>query len=119
MAWAGRDGKPSVRRVDGVKFFDTAPVRRPRNGIHCRDIENLKAAAARHGATRFFIGCVNYEGPHHKDVAPAAILPIVLRPKPPGLLFQACNPCRARVRRSKPHLGMLALSSPKSLLEAT
>ena len=75
----------TLRRFDGRA---TALIR--------RDIENLQAAAARHGATSLFIGCVNYQGPHHKDVAPAAILPIVLRPKPPGLLFEACNPCRAR-----------------------
>ena len=37
----------------------------------------------------------NYEGPHHKDVALATILPIVLRAKPQGLLFEASNPRHA------------------------
>ncbi len=37
----------------------------------------------------------NYEGPHHKDVALATILPTVLRAKPQGLLFEASNPRHA------------------------
>ena len=37
----------------------------------------------------------NYEGPHHKDVALETILPIVLRAKPQGLLFEASNPRHA------------------------
>jgi 5-methyltetrahydropteroyltriglutamate--homocysteine methyltransferase len=34
----------------------------------------------------------NYEGPHHKDVPLATILPIVLQAKPQGLLFETANP---------------------------
>ena len=34
----------------------------------------------------------NYEGPHHKDVPLAAILPTVLKAKPQGLLFETANP---------------------------
>ena len=34
----------------------------------------------------------NYEGPHHKDVALATILPTVLKAKPQGLLFETANP---------------------------
>ena len=34
----------------------------------------------------------NYEGPHHKDVPLATILPTVLRAKPQGLLFETANP---------------------------
>lgn len=37
----------------------------------------------------------NYEGPHHKDVPLATILPIVLRAKPQGLLFETANPRHA------------------------
>ena len=37
----------------------------------------------------------NYEGPHHRDIALATILPIVLRAKPAGLLFEAANPRHA------------------------
>lgn len=37
----------------------------------------------------------NYEGPHHKDVPLAAILPVVLKAKPAGLLFETSNPRHA------------------------
>jgi 5-methyltetrahydropteroyltriglutamate--homocysteine methyltransferase len=34
----------------------------------------------------------NYEGPHHHDVPMERLLPIVLKAKPRGLLFEAANP---------------------------
>jgi len=34
----------------------------------------------------------NYEGPHHKDIPLATILPTVLKAKPSGLLFETANP---------------------------
>ncbi|SDD99801.1 cobalamin-independent methionine synthase II family protein [Auraticoccus monumenti] len=34
----------------------------------------------------------NYEGPHHRDVEMATILPTLLRAKPAGLLFETANP---------------------------
>ena len=34
----------------------------------------------------------NYEGPHHRDVPLATILPTVLKAKPRGLLFETANP---------------------------
>ena len=37
----------------------------------------------------------NYEGPHHKDVPLATILPAVLKAKPQGLLFETANPRHA------------------------
>lgn len=37
----------------------------------------------------------NYEGPHHRDVAMSVVLPIALRAKPQGLLFEASNPRHA------------------------
>jgi 5-methyltetrahydropteroyltriglutamate--homocysteine methyltransferase len=37
----------------------------------------------------------NYEGPHHKDVPLATILPVVLKAKPQGLLFETANPRHA------------------------
>ena len=37
----------------------------------------------------------NYEGPHHKDVPLATILPTVLKAKPQGLLFESSNPRHA------------------------
>ena len=37
----------------------------------------------------------NYEGPHHCDVDMAVVLPIALKAKPRGLLFESCNPRHA------------------------
>ena len=37
----------------------------------------------------------NYEGPHHHDVPMEQLLPIVLKAKPQGLLFEAANPRHA------------------------
>ena len=37
----------------------------------------------------------NYEGPHHKDVPLATILPTVLKARPQGLLFETANPRHA------------------------
>ena len=34
----------------------------------------------------------NYEGPHHRDVEMAVILPTLLTAKPAGLLFETANP---------------------------
>jgi 5-methyltetrahydropteroyltriglutamate--homocysteine methyltransferase len=34
----------------------------------------------------------NYEGPHHCDVEMATILPVLLKAKPAGLLFETANP---------------------------
>ena len=34
----------------------------------------------------------NYEGPHHRDVEMATILPVLLTAKPSGLLFETANP---------------------------
>lgn len=37
----------------------------------------------------------NYEGPHHHDVPMAQLLPVLLKAKPQGLLFEAANPRHA------------------------
>jgi 5-methyltetrahydropteroyltriglutamate--homocysteine methyltransferase len=37
----------------------------------------------------------NYEGPHHRDVAMAVVLPIALAARPQGLLFESSNPRHA------------------------
>jgi 5-methyltetrahydropteroyltriglutamate--homocysteine methyltransferase len=37
----------------------------------------------------------NYEGPHHHDVPMQRLLPIVLKAKPQGLLFEGANPRHA------------------------
>ena len=41
----------------------------------------------------------NYEGPHHRDVPLATILPTVLKAKPQGLLFETANPRHAHEGR--------------------
>jgi 5-methyltetrahydropteroyltriglutamate--homocysteine methyltransferase len=37
----------------------------------------------------------NYEGPHHHDIPMEQLLPVVLKAKPRGLLFEAANPRHA------------------------
>jgi 5-methyltetrahydropteroyltriglutamate--homocysteine methyltransferase len=42
--------------------------------------------------TRMHVCWGNYEGPHHRDVEMAVILPTLLKAKPAGLLFETANP---------------------------
>jgi 5-methyltetrahydropteroyltriglutamate--homocysteine methyltransferase len=56
---------------------------------------NFALAALPAERVRMHVCWGNYEGPHHKDVALETILPIVLRAKPQGLLFEASNPRHA------------------------
>jgi len=42
--------------------------------------------------TRMHVCWGNYEGPHHLDVEMATILPVLLKAKPTGLLFETANP---------------------------
>ncbi len=56
---------------------------------------NFALAAIPAERVRMHVCWGNYEGPHHKDVALETILPIVLRAKPAGLLFEASNPRHA------------------------
>ncbi len=44
------------------------------------------------GRTRMHVCWGNYEGPHHRDVEMATILPVLLKAKPSGLLFETANP---------------------------
>jgi 5-methyltetrahydropteroyltriglutamate--homocysteine methyltransferase len=62
-----------------------------------RHVEALNFALAAIPAerVRMHVCWGNYEGPHHKDVALATILPTVLRAKPQGLLFETSNPRHA------------------------
>lgn len=59
-----------------------------------RHIEALNFALAAIPAerVRMHVCWGNYEGPHHKDVPLATILPTVLKAKPQGLLFETANP---------------------------
>jgi 5-methyltetrahydropteroyltriglutamate--homocysteine methyltransferase len=73
-----------------------------------RTLEEFDALAARHievlnhalrnvpaDRVRMHVCWGNYEGPHHHDVPMERLLPIVLKGKPQGLLFEAANPRHA------------------------
>ncbi len=73
-----------------------------------RSLEEFDALAARHievlnhalrnvpaERVRMHVCWGNYEGPHHHDVPMQRLLPIVLKAKPQGLLFEAANPRHA------------------------
>ena len=73
-----------------------------------RSLEEFECLAARHievlnhalrnvpaERARMHVCWGNYEGPHHHDVPMARLLPIVLKAKPQGLLFEAANPRQA------------------------
>jgi 5-methyltetrahydropteroyltriglutamate--homocysteine methyltransferase len=73
-----------------------------------RSLEAFEILAARHievlnhalrnvpaERVRMHVCWGNYEGPHHHDVPMERLLPIVLKAKPQGLLFEAANPRHA------------------------
>ena len=73
-----------------------------------RSLEEFETLAARHievlnyalrnvpaERARMHVCWGNYEGPHHHDIPMARLLPIVLKAKPRGLLFEAANPRHA------------------------
>ena len=73
-----------------------------------RTLEEFDVLAARHievlnhalrnvpaERVRMHVCWGNYEGPHHHDVPLERLLPIVLKAKPQGLLFEAANPRHA------------------------
>ena len=73
-----------------------------------RSLEDFDALAARHvevlnhalrnvpgDRVRMHVCWGNYEGPHHHDVPMERLLPIVLKAKPQGLLFEGSNPRHA------------------------
>jgi 5-methyltetrahydropteroyltriglutamate--homocysteine methyltransferase len=73
-----------------------------------RSLEEFDILAARHvevlnhalrnipsDRARMHVCWGNYEGPHHHDVPMERLLPIVLKAKPQGLLFEAANPRHA------------------------
>lgn len=53
---------------------------------------NYALAAIPADRVRMHVCWGNYEGPHHRDVPLATILPTVLKAKPLGLLFETANP---------------------------
>ena len=73
-----------------------------------RSLEEFERAAAQHieilnhalrnvpaDRVRMHVCWGNYEGPHHHDIPLERLLPIVLKAKPDGLLFEAANPRHA------------------------
>jgi 5-methyltetrahydropteroyltriglutamate--homocysteine methyltransferase len=73
-----------------------------------RTTEEFEVLAARHievlnhalrnvpaDRARMHVCWGNYEGPHHHDVPLERLLPIVIKAKPQGLLFEAANPRHA------------------------
>lgn len=73
-----------------------------------RGVEDFLSLAAKHievlnhalrnvpaDRTRMHVCWGNYEGPHHHDVPLERLLPVVLRAKPQGLLFEGANPRHA------------------------
>jgi len=73
-----------------------------------RSLEEFERLAARHievlnhalrnvpaERVRMHVCCGNYEGPHHHDVPLARLLPIVVKVRAQGLLFEAANPRHA------------------------
>jgi 5-methyltetrahydropteroyltriglutamate--homocysteine methyltransferase len=56
---------------------------------------NLALAAIPADRVRMHVCWGNYEGPHHKDVPLATILPVVMKAKPQALLFETSNPRHA------------------------
>ena len=73
-----------------------------------RSTEEFEILAARHievlnhalrnvpaDRVRMHVCWGNYEGPHHHDVPMERLLPVVLKAKPQGLLFEAANPRHA------------------------
>jgi 5-methyltetrahydropteroyltriglutamate--homocysteine methyltransferase len=73
-----------------------------------RTVEEFEKLAARHievlnhalrnvpgDRVRMHVCWGNYEGPHHHDIPLERLLPVVIKAKPQGLLFEAANPRHA------------------------
>ncbi|MEJ0005288.1 MAG: cobalamin-independent methionine synthase II family protein [Steroidobacteraceae bacterium] len=73
-----------------------------------RSLEEFEKLAARHievlnhalrnvpaDRVRMHVCWGNYEGPHHHDIPLDRLLPVVIKAKPQGLLFEAANPRHA------------------------
>ncbi len=73
-----------------------------------RTVEEFEVLAARHievlnhalrnvpaDRVRMHVCWGNYEGPHHHDIPLERLLPVVIKAKPQGLLFEAANPRHA------------------------
>ena len=81
-------GRHTMYRDRTLDEFDT---------LAARHIEILNHALRNVPAdrVRMHVCWGNYEGPHHHDVPMERLLPIVLKAKPQGLLFESANPRHA------------------------
>ena len=81
-------GRHTMYRDRSLAEFET---------LAARHIEVLNHALRNVPAeqSRMHVCWGNYEGPHHHDVPMERLLPIVLKAKPQGLLFEAANPRHA------------------------
>jgi len=81
-------GRHTMYRDRSLEEFETLAARHIEVLNHA--LRNVPAERA-----RMHVCWGNYEGPHHYDVPMARLLPIVLKAKPRGLLFEAANPRHA------------------------
>jgi len=81
-------GRHTMYRDRSLADFET---------LAARHIEVLNHALRNVAAdrVRMHVCWGNYEGPHHHDVPMERLLPILLKAKPQGLLFEASNPRHA------------------------
>jgi 5-methyltetrahydropteroyltriglutamate--homocysteine methyltransferase len=81
-------GRHTMYRERSLEEFDILAARHIEVLNHA--LRNVPAERA-----RMHVCWGNYEGPHHHDVPMERLLPIVLKAKPQGLLFEAANPRHA------------------------
>jgi 5-methyltetrahydropteroyltriglutamate--homocysteine methyltransferase len=81
-------GRHTMYRNRSLEEFDSLAARHIEVLNHA--LRNVPADRA-----RMHVCWGNYEGPHHHDVPMERLLPIVLKAKPQGLLFEAANPRHA------------------------
>jgi 5-methyltetrahydropteroyltriglutamate--homocysteine methyltransferase len=81
-------GRHTMYRNRSLEEFDILAARHIEVLNHA--LRNVPAERA-----RMHVCWGNYEGPHHHDVPMERLLPIVLKAKPQGLLFEAANPRHA------------------------
>jgi 5-methyltetrahydropteroyltriglutamate--homocysteine methyltransferase len=81
-------GRHTMYRERSLEEFDVLAARHIEVLNHA--LRNVPADRA-----RMHVCWGNYEGPHHHDVPMERLLPIVLKAKPQGLLFEAANPRHA------------------------
>ena len=81
-------GRHTMYRDRSLEKFETLAARHIEVLNHA--LRNVPAERA-----RMHVCWGNYEGPHHHDIPMARLLPIVLKAKPQGLLFEAANPRHA------------------------